>query len=176
MGQPSTESSSALLVKARLALGILQKDVAELLGVSARTMGRWTSRGVNLTREQTATLARAVHPKDASLASRIAAYGGETLETLGILAGPAAGATPPATARTLMLRAQAVDAVVCSAADALDISPRAVRPAVLAAVRRAREAELTLEDVETVLAGAAQASPPRASQQATKTRGAIVTP
>ncbi|MDP9001553.1 MAG: hypothetical protein M3O46_15745, partial [Myxococcota bacterium] len=38
-----------------------------------------------------------------------------------------------------------IDAVVCAAAEALDVSPRAVRPALLAAFARASELGLTLE-------------------------------
>ena len=44
------------------------------------------------------------------------------------------------------------DAVVCAAAEALDTSPRLVRPALLAALRCAREAGLTVATLEAALA------------------------
>ena len=46
---------------------------------------------------------------------------------------------------------RAVDAVVCAAAEAMQVVPQNVRPALLAAFACARELGLTLEDVERVL-------------------------
>jgi hypothetical protein len=54
------------------------------------------------------------------------------------------------------------DAVVCAAAEALNVPPPAVRPALLAAFRRAREVGLRLEDVERVLSDAIER--PRAAK------------
>jgi DNA-binding transcriptional MerR regulator len=48
----------------------------------------------------------------------------------------------------------AVDAIVCVAADALDVSPRTVRPALVAALERMSASELTVADVIGVLRGA----------------------
>jgi transcriptional regulator with XRE-family HTH domain len=164
MSGSSTESSAALLVHAGHALGMSQGDIALLLGVSRRTVSRWTGHGATLGPDQVATLARAVHPKDPQLAAHIAAHGGATLESLGIGQPAPKEALQPkpedieSVARTL------VDAVVCAAAEALDASPRAVRPALLAAFTRARELGLSLETAERTLA--ASKARPRA-----KTRG-----
>ena len=62
-----------------------------------------------------------------------------------------------------------VDVVVCAAAEALDVSPRAVRPALLAAFQRAREAGLTLEQVEKALS-------PEVKDPAPRSRGRADTP
>jgi len=48
-----------LLVLAGRALGMSQEKLGELLGVSRRTMTRWTSRGTTLARDDATTLARA---------------------------------------------------------------------------------------------------------------------
>jgi hypothetical protein len=41
--------------------------------------------------------------------------------------------------------------VVCAAAEALSLAPQSVRPALLAAFEKAREVELTVEEVASVL-------------------------
>jgi hypothetical protein len=46
-----------------------------------------------------------------------------------------------------------IEAVVCAAADAMDESPRRVRPALLAALQRARRMGLTVEAMERALGG-----------------------
>jgi hypothetical protein len=58
-----------------------------------------------------------------------------------------------------------VDAVVCAAAEAMSLSPQAVRPAVLAAFARARDAGLTLDAVVEVLA------PPPTPEKGKPSRG-----
>jgi hypothetical protein len=45
-----------------------------------------------------------------------------------------------------------VDSVVCAAAEAMSLVPQAIRPAVLAAFTRARDARLTPDAVVAVLA------------------------
>jgi hypothetical protein len=44
-----------------------------------------------------------------------------------------------------------VDSVVCAAAEAMQVAPQAIRPAVLAAFARARDAGLTTDAVVAVL-------------------------
>jgi hypothetical protein len=58
-----------------------------------------------------------------------------------------------------------VDAVVCAAADVLEVAPVTLRGALLAAFRRARELRLSAEDVEVALAPAPTAA---AAGKATK--------
>ena len=47
--------------------------------------------------------------------------------------------------------------VVCAAAEAIDVTPRVVRPALLAAVTRARQLGLTLETLDEALRATATA-------------------
>ena len=71
---------------------------------------------------------------------------GHDLVTLGIVAPPAPAPPPP----TLPAE-DVVDAVVCAAADAIHVTPRDVRPALLAAFARARRLRLSVEVVEQAL-------------------------
>jgi hypothetical protein len=92
-------------------------------------------------------MALLVHPVDAALAAEIAAAGGTTLDALGLVpatapAAPHGSGGPPD---------RVVDAVVCAAAEAMQVMPQSVRPAVLAAFACARELGLTVEGVERVL-------------------------
>jgi len=59
-----------------------------------------------------------------------------------------------------------VDSVVCAAAEAMSLSPQAIRPAVLAAFARARDAGLSLDAVVDVLA-----PPPPPTPEATPSKG-----
>jgi UDP-N-acetylmuramyl pentapeptide synthase len=47
-----------------------------------------------------------------------------------------------------------VDAIVCAASEAADVSPRAMRPGLVAAIRCAREVGVTLEQIEGALSAA----------------------
>ena len=110
-----------LLVLSQLALHMLQVDMAPFLGVSTRTMRRWTDGGVHLGPTALVKLTAAVHAKDPALAARIAAVHGETLEGLGVVLPP-----PPSAARgpprprvpceTSNAERLLADALVCAAA------------------------------------------------------------
>ena len=147
-------AQAGMLVNAGFALGLSQGALGHRLGVSRRTMSRWVH-GTTLSAHHAAQLATLVHPADPTLAARVAALHGETLESLGLEKPPAPPPPPPAPPEP---PAHMVDVVVCAAAEALDVSPRAVRGALLAAFRRAREAGLTIEQVERLLT---PAPPPR---------------
>ena len=58
-----------------------------------------------------------------------------------------------------------VDAVVCAAAESMDVSPRPVRRALLAACRRALEVGFTLESLDAALAASLGASKGSAKRQ-----------
>jgi hypothetical protein len=146
MAPPSGESLKALVSLAMNALGESQEGLGKLLGASRRTVSRWMAHTPLLSTEQCVTLARAVYPCDAALAARIVATRGVTLEDAGI-AVPSAAA-PPAQPEP---PAYLVDVVVCAAAEALDASPRVVRPGLLAAFRSARTLGLDMETVEKAL-------------------------
>jgi hypothetical protein len=145
--------------EARRLLRVNQRELGELLGLSSRTIQRWDKSG-SFQPYFMPELARAVHPQDPALAARIAALVGRTLEDLGIAPGPAPApalpAPPPPHPGSVSfspeLKAHLVDAVVCAAADALSLPPASVRPALLAAFRKAAEVKLTIADVLAVLA------------------------
>jgi hypothetical protein len=162
----------ALLIDARNRLGVSQGGLGELLGSSRRSGQRWEGGGSSPMPKQLHALAAMVHPKDAKLAEQIAVAGGSTLEQLGIVPPPPPPAPPP---RTIPLPRpppavsapapappppqpppppeDVVDAVVCAAAEAIDVMPRTIRPALLAAFRRARRLGLDVATVEKALGG-----------------------
>jgi hypothetical protein len=140
----------ALFIRAQLALGLSQRALGESLGVSLRTVSRWTREGPNLREDQFHDLARRVFPRDAELAAQLARAGHESLESLGIVA------PSPRSLAAVPLRAL-VDAVVCSAAEALGSSPGPMRSALLAALQRARQLGLDAATLERELAAPANA-------------------
>ena len=144
--------------QARSLLLLSQRTLGDLLGISRRTVQRWDAGRSHPSPFDLQKLAHAVHPKDPSLAAKLAKAAGTTLEALGLArvppasqpspappAGPSPPALPALTTRHL------VDIVVCAAAEALDVPPPAVRPVLLAAFRKAREVGLKVEDVEGAL-------------------------
>jgi hypothetical protein len=140
-----------LLHDARGVLQVTQNGLGEMLGASRRTAQRWAAGASFPSAAQLASLAALVHPREPALAAQLAEAAGSSLERLGIV--------PPVTGPSAALM---VDSVVCAAAEAMDALPRVVRPALLAAVRRARQLGLTLEAVEAALVDST--SPPRASE------------
>jgi hypothetical protein len=134
-----------ILHTAAHALHTTLTSVARGIGISRRTMTRWMGNRQCMSPVRLHDLARLVHPADPAVAAQIAAVGGTTLVALGLEA-------PAAAVPAVDPRRHLVDAIVCAAAEALDASPRAVRPALVAAIRRTRETGLTLADVESLLA------------------------
>ncbi len=168
MGKRKTDDMRELLVLSQLALPMLQVNMAPFLGVSTRTMRRWTDGGVHLGPTALVKLATAVHLKDPALAARIAAVHGETLEGLGVVRPPPppsaapAPAAPSAPVRDLKAERLLADALVCTAAEVADVSPRAMRPALVAALGRAREAGLvTIEAAQALFAAPPTVTKPR---------------
>lgn len=140
-----------LMDDARRVLQVSQNGLAEKLGVSRRTGQRWSAGrgpyGMDLQ-----NMARLVYPLDVTLAAEIAAAAGTTLEVLGVLPPPSLAAPVlPAPPASVAPPDRVVDAVVCAAAEAMQVMPQSVRPAVLAAFACARELGLTVEGVERVL-------------------------
>lgn len=138
----------------QVALGLTQREIGALLGYSRRTIVRWTAHGTGAIDADWCTLARAVHPKDPELAARAAKAAGETLQSLGIVP-----ATPPAPVRPPLATADLVELVVHAAADAVDMAPRAIRPALLAALDRMAAVGLTGDEARDVLRAAASKKP-----------------
>lgn len=114
------ETRHMVLSEAKRALTLSNEGLGRLCGVSKRTVQRWWSGGGPIGPEFH-VLARAVYPRDPALAAKCARFGGTTLEALGVVQPPA----PPA-----VDWAARADALVYAAAEALDLSPRAVRAAV----------------------------------------------
>lgn len=129
-----------MLFRVQSVLRINQKELAGVLECSERTVNRYYGRGGVLTPETYAKLATACHPHDRTLAAHLADRGGHTLESLG-LERPAAPAPPPVVAPPVAPRpapsaSHLADSIVCAAAEALDASPRTMRPALRAALER----------------------------------------
>lgn len=150
-------SSEALLYEACRALGYLQKDLSKLLGVSTRTVQRWYAGRSSVGAMQWQALARAAHPNHPDLAARLAIRGGSSLEALGLVvrtppAAVSVAVSPPVPSAPPAYEVpHLADGVVCVAAEAIELTPRAIRPALLAAFRRARQMRLTVEDLESAL-------------------------
>lgn len=153
-----------LLVEAGTVLRMNQRELAEALGVSRRTIVRWTARHTSMNDIDTQRLACLVFPRNAQLAEALALEARTTLERLGLVrpAPPAPPPLPPpAPSPPPPPLSRLVDIVVCAVADALDVAPRAARPALLAGITRARELGLKLDEMEQALAGEAKALRPR---------------
>ena len=143
-----------VLSLARARLGMSQREFGPALFLSHRTASRWdTGRSVPVA-STLRHLAALLVPVDLALAQEVAAHANETLEELGLVApapppeAPRPPPRPPVTADDL------VDAVLCAVAEASDVSPRALRPVLHAAFKRARELGLTVDEVEAALAPA----------------------
>jgi len=142
--------------EAQRALSLNHQELAELVGSSKRTVERWSAGHGGPYPDHITRLAAAVYPHDADIARRLASFLGQSLESLGIVKPPPPAppplpppvVSPPAPSPLTPLL---VESVVAAAAEALDVSPRAVRPAVLAAVDRAKAAGLSVDEMLAVL-------------------------
>jgi len=140
----------ALFELARQATGTTQEELGQKLGVSRRTAQRWASSGIPS--YHLSDLARLTHPHDPVLAREIAAAAGVTLEAAGIVRPPPPPASPPPVAPPPAPPPEGVvDAVVCAAAEAMEMMPKQVRPGLHAAFARAKEIGLTIDVIERVL-------------------------
>ncbi len=129
-----SDSGMVSMLKASRVLFLTNKELGKLCGVSVRTVQRWYTNASAPMGWHFHAVARAVYPHDPELARQLAAHGATTPEALGLAPTKAANAGPPPA--VLKLHA---DAIVYAAAEALDVSPRAMRPAVAAAFARALE-------------------------------------
>jgi len=154
-----------LIHLARRALGVgSQGDFGELMGVSRRTGQRWETGRATPVKRQIEQMARLVHPADRDVATQLAAAAGTTLIALGLEKPPAPPPPPPPPAPPAPPVEDIVDSIVCAAADAMNVLPRDVRPALLAAFTRTRRLGLGVEVVERALAATKPPSPgPRRS-------------
>jgi hypothetical protein len=151
-------SAAEIVARATVAIGAPQGELGNRLGLSRRTIVRWTAGETSPVPAELRQLAALVHPHDAELAAAIAAHVGESLETLGI-APPAPD--PPLPAPRVPPPPPVVDAVICAAAESMDLSPRAVRGGVLAAFQRAHELGFRIDEVIAALRAAEPPGPAR---------------
>lgn len=151
-------SPAALFELSRVALGTTQVGLGRMFGVARRTAQRWSDTGVPF--YHVPKLAMLVHPHDPELAAEIAASVGTTLEALGLVKPPPpvvplvealpAPTAPPSPAPPVPppLPPEVAEAVVCACAEAMDLSPRAVRPGLHAAFAIAAQMGLDVQSVE----------------------------
>jgi len=138
MASPKHRELSVVLLASRMALGESQQGLGKAIRTARKTVGRWERGWSTPGRVTIGQIAALLLPIDPALAEELAAAAGETLASLGI-------ARPDARPSPLL-----IDAIVCVAADAADMTPKMIRPALLAAFQRAKAAGL---DVTAVVAG-----------------------
>ena len=164
MAGAMSRSGVALFELSRQALGTTQVGLGAMFGAARRTAQRWSSSGMPF--YHLPRLAELVYPHDPMLAKEIAASAGTTLEALGIVRPPPpppppAPAPSPAPPPAPVAPAPpppappppgVVDAIVCAAAERMDVPPRTVRPGLLAAFARAEELGLDVGTIRRILA------------------------
>ena len=168
------ESARQLIVRVTEAMGVSGTELARLHGVSTKTVGRWLRGETSPDWVSIGDLAPLVYPYDAELAVRMRDRSVRECTKAGVPLPPplpipvptptvdaAAAPFPEKPAKpTFVAPPQArVAALVCAACDAIDVSPRTLRPALLAAFRAARDLELTLDEVEQHLSPPAKRKP-----------------
>jgi len=130
------KSEVPLVVAVARILQTTPNALARRYGASSRTGTRWNA-GRTPSQPVLAAMARDVFAKDKALAAKLASAAETTLESLFPKPSPTAVAL--------------ADAVVCAAADAMQVAPSAVRPALIAALARAKSLSLTLEALQASL-------------------------
>jgi hypothetical protein len=158
---------ATLFETCRTLFGTTQEGLGKLLGVSRRTAQRWANTGIP--GYYLIDVARLVHPRDPALARAIVTALGTTLEAQGlVLPAPAPSPLPPAAPTAPDPPGGIVDAVVCAAAEAMDMLPGEVRPGLLAAFARAKEIGLTVDLIERVLRSKLRGGEPTAAASETQ--------
>jgi len=134
-----------LLTQARRVLMQNQRQLGEMVGVSLRTVQRWETKVGYPSAGNIQAVADAVRPHDPALASEMDTFAPRPVPPPPVDSPSAEKSKAPPPAPVL------VDSVVCAAAEATALAPQAIRPAVLAAFVRARDAGLTPDEVIAVL-------------------------
>ncbi len=130
-----------LVMRARERLGMTQRAFGKHLGVSERTAIRWRTGKTKPPGSVLRTLAGEIAVRDADLASALASAGGFALE---------AQVAKPTTTLAAATDARA-DAIVCAAADALNVAPQNARVAIVAAIARARSLGVHVDEIAALL-------------------------
>ena len=154
------KSEAELVVRGAQALGLTNVDMAKELGCSRRTMQRWMGGQSSVGSASLAQLAHLVVVRDRALAEEILTRANAALVAAGLAPSPwfdpppapeiaLPPPAPPSPAPPPPPRPPEItNAVVCAAAEAMDLSPRALRPAIVAAFRCARALGLSVAEVE----------------------------
>jgi DNA-binding XRE family transcriptional regulator len=148
-----------LVARGRQALAMNQQELAKLLGSSLRTVQRWEAGRASPYPNELQQLADAVRPHDPKFASEIDVWAPRPTPPAPAVVAPPPPPPPPPEPPPPIAPSVLVDSVVCAAAEAMAVAPQAIRPAVLAAFTRARDARLTPEGVIAVLAPPAAPTP-----------------
>jgi DNA-binding XRE family transcriptional regulator len=158
MSLPMSPTSPRLLILGQHALGMTQEKLGKLLGVSRRTILRWQQGPTVLTEHQRKLLITRVYAVNPSLAAEIAKEIDVTLESVGAVPPPALVGAATAAGDTLLEARVAsrhlADSVVCAAAEAVGLSPQAIRPALVAAFARAAAVGLSVRGMSDGLKAA----------------------
>jgi transcriptional regulator with XRE-family HTH domain len=141
------------MIQSRTALGMSQESLGDKVIASRKTVGRWESGRSQPSQDKLAQIVAMLLPVDAALATELASSAGESIDSLGAaLSKLDENVSPRLGTRVELL----IDAIVCAGADASDVSPKAIRPALLAAFQRAKLAGL---GVDAVVAGLSPKAP-----------------
>ncbi len=139
--------SPSAVARAMRALHLVtDHELGQVVGVSRRTIVRRGRHGLNA--NEKIALAKAVLPHDRAVSAELAIEAGTSHEALGWLPPPAPVVVPPSPPPP---DPRLVDGVLCATAEALNLSPGVVRPALLIAMQRMRELGLDLDTVEAAL-------------------------
>jgi transcriptional regulator with XRE-family HTH domain len=133
-----------------MALTMSQGAFGEALGASKRTAQRWDTGRSAPGADALQRLAARLVPVNRELAVEVAEAAGQTLASLGLEAAPAPTAAPVSALPPVSTRDR-VDLVVLAAVEGGGLLPSAVRPALHAAVKRARELGLSIDAIEEAL-------------------------
>jgi transcriptional regulator with XRE-family HTH domain len=174
-----------ILAEAQNRLGMSQRGLAELTGVSRRTILRWYSNRALPIAAHVTPVIEALYPQHRDVAVKLAHKLGHTLVTLGVApaeppgkAAPPSEPAPPAPPPPLAPAPRAfppadllIDSIICAAAEALSTTPAAVRPVVQAAFARARGLGVSVQEVDDALSPRpvdAAASPAKSSASSSR--------
>jgi transcriptional regulator with XRE-family HTH domain len=146
MAKRTQRPISLILVEARRALSMSQREFGYAVGSSHRTAARWDAGRSVPSVHNLQVLARLLYPEHRELAAEVADAADETLESLRLEA-PAPPPLPPAPHRAEDL----VDIVVLAAVEQTGAPVAAARGLVHAVFKRAGEIGLSVEAVEKAL-------------------------
>jgi hypothetical protein len=137
-----------LTVRSRELLHLNQQMFADHVGSSLRTVQRWEAKRGAPPRDVILWMADAVRSIDPEIAAHLDVYAPRPMpppppEPAKPIEAPPPPAPPPPPLPQHVL----VDSVVCAAAEAMGVTPQAIRPAVLAAFARSCEARVAPEQI-----------------------------